>query len=102
MLDMSQRIFLATTILAYNIPSLQITNTADFSRFSGIVTIVPVEAKLSEAPSPARQTAFHEEIVFGSPLPLWERDRVRGSAEKTYLLLQTKIALDKRAASPSM
>jgi hypothetical protein len=36
---------------------------------------------------------LYEEIVFGSPLPLREGGRVRGSEEKVYLLSQTKIAI---------
>jgi hypothetical protein len=33
-------------MLAYNIPSLLTNNTDDFARFSGIITIVPLETKL--------------------------------------------------------
>src|SRR5437773_11965303 len=36
---------------------------------------------------------LYEEIVFGSPLPLRERDRVRGKGAATSLLIQTKNAL---------
>jgi hypothetical protein len=34
-----------------------------------------------------------EEVVFASPLPLWERDRVRGNEEKASLFIQTKVAI---------
>lgn len=34
-----------------------------------------------------------EEVVFESPLPLWERDRMKGKGEHAYLLSQTKIAV---------
>jgi hypothetical protein len=37
---------------------------------------------------------LYEEVVFGSPLPLRERDRVRGKEEKAYPLIQTKIAVN--------
>jgi hypothetical protein len=38
----------------------------------------------------------YEEVVLGSPLPLWERDRVRGKGATTDLLIQTKNAVDVR------
>src|SRR5437773_11099314 len=36
---------------------------------------------------------LYEEIIFGFPLPLRERDRVRGKGAATSLLIQTKNAL---------
>src|SRR6266446_1569078 len=36
---------------------------------------------------------LYEEIVLGFPLPLRERDRVRGKGSATSLLIQTKNAL---------
>src|SRR5881397_2307443 len=36
---------------------------------------------------------LYEEIVLGFPLPLRERDRVRGKGAATSLLIQTKNAL---------
>jgi hypothetical protein len=38
---------------------------------------------------------LHEEVVFGFPLPLWERDRVRGKATATNLLIQAKSAVNR-------
>src|SRR5207249_4332245 len=37
---------------------------------------------------------LYEEAVLGFPLPLRERDRVRGKAVATNLLIQTKSAVD--------
>ena len=39
---------------------------------------------------------LYEEAVLGFPLPLRERDRVRGKAVATNLLIQTKSAVRKR------
>ena len=36
---------------------------------------------------------LYEEAVLGFPLPLRERDRVRGKAVATHLLIQTKSAV---------
>ena len=36
---------------------------------------------------------LYEEAVLGFPLPLRERDRVRGKAGATHLLIQTKSAV---------
>src|SRR5207248_4135247 len=38
---------------------------------------------------------LYEEAVLGFPLPLRERDRVRGKAGATHLLIQTKSAVDR-------
>src|SRR5438034_10169057 len=38
---------------------------------------------------------LYEEIVLGFPLPLRERDRVRGKGAATSLLIQTKKALSR-------
>src|SRR5216117_3830777 len=40
---------------------------------------------------------LYEEIVLGFPLPLRERDRVRGKGAATSLLIQTKNALQRFA-----
>ena len=37
---------------------------------------------------------LYEEAVLGFPLPLRERDRVRGKGTATSLLIQTKNALN--------
>src|SRR5439155_23151140 len=39
---------------------------------------------------------LYEEAVLGFPLPLRERDRVRGKAVATNLLIQTKSAVRQR------
>jgi hypothetical protein len=36
---------------------------------------------------------LYEEVVLESPLPLWERDRVRGKVATTSLLIQAKSAV---------
>src|SRR5947207_7321648 len=41
---------------------------------------------------------LYEEAVLGFPLPLRERDRVRGKAVATNLLIQTKSAVNRRYA----
>src|SRR2546423_10882035 len=43
---------------------------------------------------------LYEEAVLGFPLPLRERDRVRGKAVATHLLIQTKSAVDIGVESP--
>ena len=40
---------------------------------------------------------MHEEAVLGFPLPLRERDRVRGKGVATNLLIQTKSAVNQTA-----
>src|SRR5439155_21564130 len=42
---------------------------------------------------------LYEEAVLGFPLPLRERDRVRGKAVATHLLIQTKSAVVRIMAS---
>ena len=39
---------------------------------------------------------LHEEVVFGFPLPLRERDRVRGKGTVTNLFIQAKSAVGSR------
>src|SRR5262245_63623986 len=41
------------------------------------------------------QRFAYEEVDFGSPLPLRERDRVRGKGTATRLLIQTKTAVSR-------
>src|SRR5947199_8079695 len=43
---------------------------------------------------------LYEEAVLGFPLPLRERDRVRGKAVATHLLIQTKSAVGSRRNKP--
>src|SRR5947207_10284807 len=43
---------------------------------------------------------LYEEAVLGFPLPLRERDRVRGKAGATHLLIQTKSAVASRPVQP--
>src|SRR5437773_1786464 len=42
---------------------------------------------------------LYEEAVLGFPLPLRERDRVRGKAVATHLLIQTKSAVSNKEAT---
>ena len=37
---------------------------------------------------------LYEEVILGFPLPLWERDRVRGKVTVTSLFIQTKSAVN--------
>src|SRR5438874_12723673 len=42
---------------------------------------------------------LYEETVLGFPLPLRERDRVRGKVVATHLLIQTKSAVVRQCSS---
>ena len=44
---------------------------------------------------------LYEEAVLGFPLPLRERDRVRGKAVATNLFIQTKSAVSSQVPSPT-